>query len=557
MSRLVIHTEGAEVREVLLGPLNTIGRHPSQSIQLLDKLVSKAHATILQEDGKYVVKDVGSRNGTLVNEMKLSQSQSLAKDDEIVMGSTRCIFKEDEGERTRIHRVNISSGDGLQSAMQSMVAQDEACQFLPEAEVDDVQQLRSDYERLRLSHLLREELANELDLDNILEKIFLYLFENMGVDRGAFLLYDKSGELQPRLSRRRPGLDLTGYGDEDEISISRTILSKVVDEKSAIMSNDARVDSRFAGAQSIILQGIRSTICVPLLTHAKEVLGVMHLDNLLESGAFEERDLSIVQGLADQAAMAIETTQLVDEAKGAALTRQSFERLLSPNLVEKVISGELAVNRGGELREVTILFSDIRGFTEMSENQPAPEIVQLLNDYFEAMVEIVFDNNGTLDKFMGDGLMAMWGAPVTGTKDAYEAVCAALEMQAEVSRMNVARVGAGERPIEIGIGIDTGLIVAGYLGSTKTMSYTVVGSAVNRAARLCGIATPGQVLVSETTLECIENDVVAEMLPAVELKGIRGPVSRANIQAVKEKEGKSDRPIGARSRGFTGVGPQS
>ena len=125
-----------------------------------------------------------------------------------------------------------------------------------------------------------------------------------------------------------------------------------------------------------------------------------------------------MQGLADQAAMAIENTRLVEEAKGAALSRQSFERLLSPNLVEKVLSGELAVNRGGELRTVTVLFSDIRGFTQMSEDQPAPEIVKLLNEYFEAMVEVVFANFGTLDNFLGDGLMAIWGAPVAGEDEA-------------------------------------------------------------------------------------------------------------------------------------------
>ena len=306
----------------------------------------------------------------------------------------------------------------------------------------------------------------------------------------------------PRLSKSK---DIrNSANDQEELSISQTILQTVVDEKSAVISNDARLDSRFQGAQSIIVQGIRSTMCVPLLNSGKEVMGVIHLDNRIESGAFQERDLSIVQGLADQAAMAIENTRLVEEAKGAALSRQSFERLLSPNLVEKVLSGELAVNRGGELRTVTVLFSDIRGFTQMSEDQPAPEIVKLLNEYFEAMVEVVFANFGTLDKFMGDGLMAIWGAPVAGEDDAYYAIRAALEMKQELARLNATRSLRGEQELEIGIGIDTGSIVAGYLGSTKTMSYTVVGSAVNRAARLCGVAAPGDILVSDATLNAAD-----------------------------------------------------
>ena len=529
MGQLYIVTKGEPPRTVLLSGLNTLGRHPSQSIQLLDKLVSKAHAAIVEREGRYFVRDVGSRNGTLLNDHALEGEKPLVSGDELALGDTVCRYTDQAALRAEnMPRVNISSADIFQGGLQQKLAHETAAEFRPVAELTNHEQLQADYERLRLSHELRKELANELEQDRILEKILEYLLEQMGVERGAFLLVDDEGNMVPRMSRSKEG------GGEDgqveELSISQTILQTVVEEKSAVISNDAQLDSRFQGAQSIIVQGIRSTMCVPLLTSSQEVMGVIHLDNRIESGAFQERDLSIVQGLADQAAMAIENTRLVEEAKGAALSRQSFERLLSPNLVEKVLSGELAVNRGGELRSVTVLFSDIRGFTQMSEDQPAPEIVKLLNEYFEVMVEVVFSNFGTLDKFMGDGLMAIWGAPVAGSDDAYFAIRAALEMKTELARLNEQRILRGEQSLEIGIGIDTGTIVAGYLGSTKTMSYTVVGSAVNRAARLCGIASPGDILVSDAALQAAgAQRIQVETREAVQLKGIREPFGLSHV----------------------------
>jgi adenylate cyclase len=182
-----------------------------------------------------------------------------------------------------------------------------------------------------------------------------------------------------------------------------------------------------------------------------------------------------------------------------AATRERFRRLLSPDLAEMVVTGQLTVEKGGENRVASVMFVDIRGFTTLSANADADDILQLLNDYYEKLVAVIFCHEGTIDKFIGDGVMVIWGAPVSHEDDPLRAVRAALDMQRAVEQYNFDRAARGDTPIEIGIGINTGPVVAGYLGSSQTMSYSVIGDTVNMASRLCDIAQPGEVLISEYT----------------------------------------------------------
>jgi adenylate cyclase len=533
MARVVIITEGDAPREVELRPTNSIGRHPSQYIQLLDRLVSKEHAIIEARGDIWVIRDLGSRNGTFVNRRLVEGEAGLDNADEVLIGSTKLLFYDQTAHDTVRHKVTITPFT-IQSNLHKEMPPEKAHEFLPEWKIQNVEMLRQDYERLRRAYELQEDIALELHLDSLLEKIFDYLFATLQVDRGVIMLYNEQNELVPRCIRKRDGSPVADE-EEDEIAISKTILNKVIDDKSAVLSSDARVDSRFNAAESIIMQGIRSTMCVPLLAHDK-LLGVIHLDNRMATGAFTEKDLSILQGLALQAAIAIENSFLVKRIEAEAVTRQQFERLLSPNLVEQVITGELAIEKGGEVRQVTVLFSDVRGFTELSENRPAREVVHMLNEYFEAAVEVIFQFDGTLDKFLGDGLMAIWGAPVHTDNDALNAVRAAVGMRKVLSELNESRVSEGLRPIDVGIGIDTGEIVAGYMGSSRTMSYTVIGPSVNRASRLCAVAGPSQVLISEETYRLIEKHAICEAMPAQQLKGIRGKVPCFNVTGIHTRK---------------------
>jgi adenylate cyclase len=174
--------------------------------------------------------------------------------------------------------------------------------------------------------------------------------------------------------------------------------------------------------------------------------------------------------------------------------------------------------------------SDIRGFTRMSEGAPPESIVEMLNDYFESMVETLFKYEGTLDKFMGDGIMALWGAPVVHADDALRCVMCATEQMEVLGRFNRHRVEKNLPPLAVGIGVHTGALVAGYIGSSKALSYTVIGDTANTSARLCGIAAAGQIIVSEATLNKVGNKFEYEELPPANLKGKEKPFRNFNIK---------------------------
>jgi class 3 adenylate cyclase len=214
-------------------------------------------------------------------------------------------------------------------------------------------------------------------------------------------------------------------------------------------------------------------------------------------------------------------------------TRERFQRLLSPDLAEMVVSGKLKVEKGGQNRVATVVFIDIRGFTAMSENARPTEVLQMLNEYFEMVVEIVFRYEGTVDKFMGDAIMVIWGAPLTHDDDPIRAVQAAIEINAELAEFNKIRRSEDKPEIEIGIGVNTGNLVAGYMGSTRAMSYSVIGDTVNTASRLCAAAKQGQILISENTLTHLGGKFEVSEIEPLQAKGKYNPIRVYNAISKK------------------------
>lgn len=213
-------------------------------------------------------------------------------------------------------------------------------------------------------------------------------------------------------------------------------------------------------------------------------------------------------------------------------TRERFSRLLSPDLAGMVISGKLQVEKGGEERVATVMFIDIRNFTLMSENIKAPKLLQMLNDYYEMLVDIIFQNQGTVDKFIGDGMMVIWGAPISQPDHPAKAVKTALAIMDAMVDYNNKREAAGKQRVEIGIGINTGTLVAGYIGSSQTMSYSVIGDTVNIASRLCNIAKTGQLIISDATRKGCNNKYKMKLLESRQLKG---KIKRLKMFAVSNK----------------------
>lgn len=398
--------------------------------------------------------------------------------------------------------------------------------FLPYEQVaGNPQQLQADYERLRLSHELSREIALERDLPTLLNKILMTIFKFVRADRGVIFLMDSNAELRAGASLRRDGTDAP-------ISVSSTIMNHVIKERATVLTHDAAMDFAASKGKSMILNRISSAIVAPLL-HNDEILGVLWLDS--ETLAqFQPKDMEIVTSIAAQAGMFIEINILGKKIEKEIINRERFSRLLSPNVAERVLSGELEVKKGGQLVEkCTVFNSDIRGFTRMSEGARPEGIVEMLNEYFEQMVETLFKYEGTLDKFMGDGIMALWGAPVAHPDDALRCVSCAIEQMEALGKFNRKRMELNVPPLAVGIGVHTGPLVAGYIGSSKALSYTVIGDTANTSARLCGIAAAGQILVSEGTLARLQNKFEYEELPPAQLKGKEKPFRVFNIKSYR------------------------
>jgi adenylate cyclase len=509
MAKLIV-ISGDERQEFELAPFNTLGRHPDNTIQILDRIISKEHAHIQRSgDGRFLLRDLRSLNGTFVRGERVGEHY-LADGDEIMMGSTRILFVDRPSAAEPLHRVTIAPGLTESHIRQRIQAQ--TGDFMPERTLTDEKVLRRDYERLRIGHELARAVGSELDLEKLLPKILDKAFELVGADRGAVLLSDDKGELVPRYVKTRDGKTDTN------IVLSRTVMAEVVNNRAAVLSSDATMDSRFSGAHSIIMQGIRSTMTLPLL-HGGDLLGLMHLDSLFTSNAFTEKDLQVCTGMAAQAAIAIQNARLASRIEKEAQTRAQISRLIPPSVVDQVLKGELLIEKGGRLNEITMLFSDIRGFTTMSDGRPPEEVVNTLNEYFEVMVDVLFQSQGTLDKFVGDEIIGLFGAPIAIDDAPFKAVACGIAMFQALEEFNRTRGAENQPPLRIGIGVNTGNVITGSIGSTRALQYTAIGDAMNVASRLVNVASSGEIIVSEDTYKHIAGRVEAVQLPPVKVKG--------------------------------------
>ena len=227
----------------------------------------------------------------------------------------------------------------------------------------------------------------------------------------------------------------------------------------------------------------------------------------------------------------------IEDITDMSKVKNTFKRYVSKQVVDELLGDDGKLNLGGEQRDVTILFTDIRGFTSMSEKMKPERVVSTLNEYFSEMIDIVFKHNGTLDKIIGDELMVLYGAPLSGENDTHRAVETAVEMQKKIKELNKERKKRKEPPILVGAGINRGLVVSGNIGSREMMDYTVIGDTVNVASRLCAAAGPGEILVSRSVHGITKKGFSYDKLDPIRVKGKekRIPIYLINNQEKKEQ----------------------
>jgi adenylate cyclase len=316
-----------------------------------------------------------------------------------------------------------------------------------------------------------------------------FTFRMIEADQVSMLLLDDAGELALRLSRTREG----ATGHDVPLGLARTALR----EKVALLSdNDAAGSANGA-------ENVRSSVCAPLIGSEGRALGVLYVDSLASSHRVDDEDLEFLVAFAGIGAVAIDNIRFAERSRHEALVRSNFERFFNPHLAARIAASPEKLRLGGERRRVAVLFCDIRGFTPLAAHLTPDETARLLTEFFSEMSECVFRHGGTLDKFIGDAVMAQWGAPISEPDDADRALDAALDMMAATERLTARWRAQGRPGIEVGIGLNYGDAFAGYLGSERRLEYTIIGDTVNTASHMCATAEPGEILVTTSLRDAL------------------------------------------------------
>ncbi len=319
--------------------------------------------------------------------------------------------------------------------------------------------------------------------------------------------------------------------------ISQSILQEAVRVKRAMLVASADDDPRFRTAVSIHEMGIRSAICVPLY-HDGQVAGVIYVDSQREAGPLSSRDLEVLTVLGLMVAAGIAQMSLRNDVARERAMRNRLARYNSPHVVEQIM--QLTPRQEDEMLadeyEVSVLFADLAGFSALAKSWTAAEAVRVLNLVFERWTANVFQLDGTLDKYIGDAVMAVFGAPLRQADHAQRAVTTALAMQRTLDDLN--RMRPQEPALQLRVGINSGRVIAGDIGSRLHKAYTVIGDAVNIASRLeTSIALPGQIVIGQATYEQTRERYVCESLGEVQLRGKRQTIRAYRVVGNREGTG--------------------
>jgi adenylate cyclase len=503
----------------------TIGRSPDCQIVLKDFGISRTHARLtVDEDGGVTIADLKSKNGTQVNGVPVMEAP-LKDGDRILLGKFQLTFSKtlegkvvlDEAKPLSEEAGTIIRSVGELSKLLSDTGQREAVGLAEKKVSADVLDVEKANRILKVLTKVAETLIAVRPVEEVLQQVMDIVFEHIPADRGFLMLSeDGSDKLTPMVVKHRN----SNSADEGKISISKTIADRVTKDRVSILTSDAMVDPRFGAGDSIRFHGIRSAMCAPLWNQA-HVIGIIHVDSPMLANCFTLNDLDLLTALANYAAVAVERARLNQKIVAEEKKRERLGRFLSPQVTARIIatSDSQGVALGvPEVKDVSVLFSDIVGFTTMSEKMSPAAVSLLLNDYFSRMTDIIFKYEGTLDKYIGDAIMAVFGAPLDMPDHCVRAIKAALEMRDQLEAFNSDRKDGPT--IRIRIGINSGKAVAGELGGINKKEYTVLGDTVNTASRLeSSVAKPMQVVVGENTYNAAKAQFDFRSLGPATLKG--------------------------------------
>lgn len=563
---LQITEPDGSIRKFNLLPLSiySVGRGKDSDIVLNDRRVSRRHAQIIAEADDFKIVDGYFSDGEIkrsVNQVFVNGTPRLEKilepGDVIIIGETRLQFdefneakiaprptSENENPKNSAGAAEITKGvkyndqplghtQMLMSAQEIIGKRSNFSTASGIVTAEEIKELRRKAQVLDLLYEMSRTIGTVFDLKEIFVKATDLIFRGTPADRVVALIAAETPDgkiltdnLSPIAVRAR---DARMEESAESLSISRTITQKVMREKVALLSQDVAADAELSGAESVILQGVRSTVCAPLITESN-VHGVIYADRLNPFSAFSPNDLELISAVAAQTAVTVETAKAHKRLAREEVARANYSRFMPEYVVKQLLENPDSFKLGGVNQTITILFADIRGFTAFSEREKPENVVGLLNRYFTAMSEIIFAHGGTLDKYIGDGLMAIFGAPTATPDDAQNAVKTAAAMQSRIVVLNQQLEAEGFSRISVGIGLHTGEATVGYIGSEQRSEYTAIGDAVNLASRLESNARGGQILISEATARASGNLFELTAQAPLKVKNRSQPVSLFEVK---------------------------
>jgi adenylate cyclase len=534
--------------------LCTIGRAPDNTVVLDDPRASRHHAHIAPDDGVFKVVDGVYSNGQLrrsANKVFVNGEPRfehvMRNGDRVTIGASTLRFEQLPEERATAEvryddkplghtQLLISANDVLQTVLRSKPP------TTTSSRDKEMTELRRKADILAVLYEMSKTLGSVFDLDAIFAKATDIIFRVTPADRVVALLADGTVEGEGGDSEVRLFPIATKARDEKleahakKLTIGRTITRKVMQERVALLSQDAAADEQFAGVESIVSQGVRSTICAPLIAESG-VHGAIYADRLDPFASFTPDDLELISAVASQTAVAVENVRAHERLAREEVARANYGRFLPEYVVKQMLENPESFKLGGVNQKITVLFADIRGFTRLSEHAEPEKVVQLLNKYFSAMTDIIFAHGGTLDKYLGDGLMALFGAPTATPDDATNALNAAVAMQRRLIGINDDLRKEGLPEVAIGIGLHTGEAVVGYIGSERRSEYTAIGDTVNTAARLESNSQGGQILLSDAAEQAATCRYKLISREPIAVKNRVQPVPLFEVQWQKENSG--------------------
>ena len=399
----------------------------------------------------------------------------------------------------------------------------------PEGATEKHDELESAYANRAFQFLIRlaGDLVSAGSVEQALTRTLEVAFEAFSVHRGFAVLRRNSG-LRCEVARIR---DHVEYHPRGPLPLSEAIFQRVMTERIGLCTADALADERLLSTDSIWSHGIRAAMCVPLWS-GKDIIGFLQVDSPVWVGTFNERDLDFLIVLANLAANAVERIRERE-------ARLRLQRYHSPAMVEQVLRECAGPDETRPLTtaDVTVLFVDIVAFTALAESTPLEQVAEILSGFCQRVADTIFGEGGTVDKFIGDCVMAFFGAPIPAADHAARAVRAAIHIQEAMARWNQERVPAGLPALQVRIGLNSGPVIVGDIGSPNRTDYTVIGNTVNVAARLeqC-TAGPGEIVFAEATRQQLPLDFECEPLGEVALRGLERGVSafRLRLSAVED-----------------------